>query len=204
MKKALLGLLLFVSCTYGGVVSKPVGVISVSLEPHKLYHLSMPFNNTNAYNSIISQLSPESTITAWDRLEQRYILTKPGQQSPPLQTINAGDAFYISVPEHTKLKLYGWVPDATNTVSTIPNGISMHGFAYPTVFNFSNSDLSKDLENGSLLLLWDNNTHRYNIFRKTKTGWPASDILISPQQGFWIKRKGGELLWETVKPYLWP
>ena len=205
MKKALIVFsFLFTLFVQAEIVSKPYGIITVPLEPYKLYHLGMPFDNEHTYLNLLEQLPEGSLISIWNNLNRKYVFSIVEQSNENDLIIKKGDAFYVSVTEPVKLKLYGKVPDATNSVKVIPNGISMTGLMYPTQFEFNNSQLSEELKFPSTLIAWDNELQIYKIFRKTKSGWINEEILFAPHEAFWIKRKGEVLLWQVTKPYSYP
>lgn len=203
--KRLLFLFLMVSfCSQAQVASHPIGVMTIELEPYKLYFLGMPFDNTNTYENIVAQLPPGSTFSTWDKSAFRYATQKVKEDKLDGQDVKRGDGFFISVSELIYLRVYGLVPDSTNFIKKLERGFNMCSLPYPVETNISNDALMDNLESGSIIIRWDNDEQRYNIASKKKDKWSQDEIIITPEQGFWINQKTRRLVWSTSKPYHYP
>jgi hypothetical protein len=204
MKKLILLLTFITTLTFAQIVSHPVGYTSTLLEPYRLYFLGMSYENTNMYADIVAQLPTNSVISTWNKSAKVYEQGRIENHSSPTGTISRGDGFFVSVPETTRLFLFGKVPVSTNFVKEISKGLTMTGLPYPTIFNVMSNSLSRDLKSGSIIMTWNPEIQRYTVYKKKGSDWNSNDIVIYPDEGFWIKQKGDETLWETEKPYIWP
>lgn len=204
MKRFLFLILMLAGSIQAQLSSHPIGVLSVKLEPYKLYFLGMPFDNTNAYNNIISQLPEESTFSLWDKSAFRYSMHKIGNDKKDKQDIQRGDGYFISASQEVTLRIYGDVPDSTNFTKRLKRGFNMCSLPYPVETNLSVDDLTQHLKSGSMIITWDNDTQRYNIAYRSRQKWSKDEIIISPEQGFWIKQNARRLVWDTSKPYVYP
>ena len=204
MKRFLFLILILVVSVQAQLPSHPIGVLSVKLEPYKLYFLGMPFDNTNAYNNIMSQLPEGSTFSSWDKSAFKYSMHKIKNGRTGNQDVQRGDGFFISTSEEITLRLYGDVPDSTNFTKQLNRGFNMCSLPYPVDTDLSTDSLVDSLMSGSMIITWDSDAQKYTVALKTKDKWTQDEILISPEQGFWINQKIGRLVWDTSKPYVYP
>jgi len=165
-------------------------------------------NGVTLQELIGTQLPNGSAIFVWDKNSGTYL--QPANLGRgtwnPNHKLFAGDAFWIKAADGSgtnEVILSGEViTDSTNTAA-ISAGIDATGYFFPVSISWTNTDLSKNLPNGSVLYIWNGST--YEQWNKGRGNWipmpPATGIpTIGPTTGFWISSPSAGK-WDEKRPF---
>ena len=221
MKK--LGYFLFAISVIGAVAvaqtnvlsKNAVGYVRVDMPSNGMQFVRMdfdPLTGSNTVSEVVGdQLAAQSKLYAWDYTNQTWVTygktTKLGWGSASNLVMTRGQAYFLKSPVATNVFLMGQVPDSTNSyLVPVGEGLNAVGFSFPATTYWTNTAISKVLDSGDKLYVWDV-ASGYVIYGKTtKLGWgSATNLILQPGQGFFI-RKGsvGTTNWSELKPYTWP
>lgn len=180
-----------------------VGYTKVNCPAGQLTLVSLNFETGGlTIDDLLGGQVPDLTVVnLWDKDANAYVTSTKGRSGfSPDAVVNLGDALWIKAPSTTEVVLLGEVLTAgTNTVA-VAAGLEATGYYYPVSTLWTDTDLSSQAPDLSVLNVWDGSA--YQTFTKGRSGWgTGSDTLvIDPAEGFWIKSPSA-FTWDEERPF---
>lgn len=201
--------------------SSAVGVMRKTLPQGKLVCMSIPLDqDTDAGEGYlfanvpaISNMPNLSVVNFWDAENQRWVTqsktTKYGWGAAATRRVTDGEAFFIKQVDSSELSLVisGDVPpDPVISQGLSAGNQTLVANPYPVPVAFTNLMAAKEMEALSVVSFWDEANQRWVTQSKTaKYGWgAATNRVVEPGEGFFLKPAGSDLTWQETRPYTWP
>ncbi len=195
-----------------------VGYVKKTVGPsNRLDFVTMPFNSLspggNALSNVIPTAADSTAVILWNPGSQAYITLGRSKGSWGLvgsNVVSRGQSFFIRNPATTSqvFFLMGEVPDRFTSQTTtvqIVSGISAVSVAYPVDTLWTSTAAASLLADGDQLIIWDDVIQNYITYGKAKGSWSiATNLVIKPGQGAFMRKFGSGTTWNQVKPYTWP
>ena len=198
-----------------------IGVIKKSLPNGKQTLLSIPLDQETdegegfLFGSVpaISNLPDLSVATFWDESDQRWVTQsktpKYGWGAATTRRITPGEAFFLKNNQSSNIELVvsGEVPADSSISQGLAGGIqALVANPYPVAMSFTNFTFASQMEDLSVATFWDINAQRWVSQSKTpKYGWgAATNRIIQPGEGFFLKPYSSNSTWTEQRPYTWP
>ena len=198
-----------------------VGYVKATIPKGKLALLRNDFEDITGRglaitNVIGDQVPTDSSILLWDYNLLQYKAIGKGSRSgwgtAGTNVLARGQSFFLKIPatavsNEYQVYLMGEVPDKTTAPTSavgIVSGLGMYGVPYPVSEYWTNTTLAKQAQNNDFVMIWDGN--QYIAYGKSsRSGWgSATNLVLTPGQGFWFKTASASSNWSVPKPYTWP
>ncbi len=167
-----------------------VGYAKVNAIGGQLTLVALNFSGGSTISDLIGDQVPQGTVVnLWDKDGNTYVTdTKTRAGFSSTATVDLGDALWISAGGSAgatnEIIFSGEVlTDATNTV-TYSTGIEATGYFYPVSTSWTDTDISVQAPQGSVLNVWNGSS--YTTSTKTRGGWSANPT-IGVAEGFWLQ-----------------
>jgi hypothetical protein len=167
-----------------------VGYTKVNAVGGELTLVALNFSGGSTIGELLGDQVPQGTVVnLWDKDQNTYVTdTKTRAGFSSTSTVELGDALWISAGGSagaTNVIIFSGevLTDSTNTV-TYSTGIEATGYFYPVSTAWTDTDLSVQAPQGSVLNVWNGSS--YTTSTKTRGGWSANPT-IGVSEGFWLQ-----------------
>lgn len=165
------------------------------------------------------QFPGAATISIWNPTSQMYSSVQRNSRGVWIPTnfaLNRGQGLSInnqssSPTSGVTLLITGIVPSHPNTNSSSATITSTNIFLltplYPVAKKWGDYPIVPSAGTNAQMYMWDVENQTYDLrVTNTAAGWgDATNIIMSPGRGFWIKGGYGVTqTWNEAKPYTWP
>ena len=187
-----------------------VGMVRISVNSGQLTIVNFPFSTDGDTDYSVSELFdnlPNGTrVHFW--IDQSWVTESKGRGgwSPNTTPITRATAMFIDVPSDEPEPTYevifsGVVPGSNEMTSVLPieSGLNLISFPYPTAVSILEAGFTPG--NGDAVHFWTGTSWATESFGRGS--WSPGTTVIQPGQGFFYA-SGGNYVWESNKPYLWP
>lgn len=149
-------------------------------------------------NLIGGQVPPGSQFMWFDESLQQYRPTVTrvldGGWGPAGTTVlTRGKAFWIRIPplgglvasSQYAVTFSGDIPTNATTVHLDP-GYNAYGYPFPVTQYWTNTQVAKSVPSSSMLLVWQPTMFTFQGYPKTRSGWSAGALTLTPGQGVFV------------------